>query len=53
MSLARTLASLIATVLIGALSIFTAIPRKTVKTKTRSTKATTHRPVVENDDLFI
>lgn len=53
MSHTRTLASLIATLLIGALTIFIAAPNKTLKAKARSPKTSTDGGIPENDDLFI
>jgi hypothetical protein len=49
----RTLGSLIATLLIGALTFFFASPKKTAKAKTKSLKTSVARSIEEIDDLFI
>jgi hypothetical protein len=53
MSLSRTLASIVASILIGVLTIFIAAPRKIVKAKTRTSKASSDSAYAEDDDLFI
>lgn len=49
----RTIGSLIATILIGALTFLFATPNKIMKSKAKSSKTSVDRAIDENDGLFI
>ncbi|MFY0600145.1 MAG: hypothetical protein JXR03_10775 [Cyclobacteriaceae bacterium] len=49
----KTIGSLIATILVGALTFFLATPKMIGKIKTKSSKASVDQSIEESDDLFI
>lgn len=53
MSLSKTLGTLILASLVGSLSILIGVPKKNVKNKEKTTKASTQNGIEEKYDLFI
>ncbi len=53
MTKTRNLGSLIATLLVGLLTIFFVTPKKTAKMRTKTSKTSVDTNIDEKDDLFI
>ncbi|MEQ8474529.1 MAG: hypothetical protein RIC35_25245 [Marinoscillum sp.] len=53
MSLTKTIGTLIATALVGSVTLLVASPKKIQKNKTRTAKTSMQNGIAEKDDLFI
>jgi len=53
MSLSKTIGTLIATVLVGSLTLLVATPKKVMKNKAKTTKTSAQNGIEEKENLFI